>query len=225
LKSVDPTITVISPSPTAVEGIAWLSGYLQKGGCAYADVIGYHFYVTPQSPEAMVALITKVKDTARRYSCDSKPVWNTESGWSAPKQFSSDEEAAGYLMRTYLLDWLLGVQRCYWYAWDNHNWSTLDLTSRSNNEMSSVGASYGVLHQWMVGAVLRSCIRERPGSWICQLDRGAFSDRIVWAEKGHESFNVPASWHARTITTWTGKSRPAISPVDIGPAPLLLSGQ
>ncbi len=225
LKSVDPTITVVSPSPTANDGVSWLSNYLQRGGCEYADVIGYHFYVTPKPPEEMLPLIKKVKATTRRRDCDDKPIWNTESGWAAPKRFSSEDEAAGYLMRTYLLNWLFGVQRCYWYAWDNHNWSTLDLTSRSRSQMTSAGAAYGVLHSWMLGAVIRSCERERSGVWICQLDLASSSSRVIWSENAQHSFDVPAWWHVRTITSWTGENQPLTIPLSVGPAPVLLCSQ
>jgi hypothetical protein len=225
LKSVDPTITVVSPAATAGDGVSWLGEYLQKGGCAYTDVIGYHFYVTPEPPEAMVALIKKVEVTSRKYDCQNKPVWNTESGWASPKQFASEEEAAGYMMRTYLLNWLLGVQRCYWYAWDNHNWSTLDLTSRSSNKITNAGTAYGVLHSWMVGSILRSCERERSGIWICQLDRSSSSDRVIWSESGRQSITIPSSWHVRTTTLWTGQSQSPTTSLNVGAAPTLLSSQ
>jgi hypothetical protein len=225
LKSVDPTIIVVSPAATADDGVSWLGEYLQKGGCAYADVIGYHFYVTPEPPEAMIPLIKKVDATIRRHNCENKPLWNTESGWADPKRFSSDEEAAGYMMRTYMLNWLLGVQRCYWYAWDNHNWSTLDLTSRSANHITGAGAAYGVIHSWMIGSVLRSCERERSGVWICQLDRGSSSDRVIWSESGRQSFAIPLSWHVRTTTSWTAQSQPPTIPLNVGPAPVLLSSR
>lgn len=224
LKSVDPTITVVSPAATAGDGAAWLDEYLHRGGCAYADVIGYHFYVTPEPPEAMIPLIQKIDATIRRHDC-LKPLWNTESGWARPKHFSSDEEAGGYVMRTYLLNWLLGVQRCYWYAWDNHNWSTLDLTSRSGNKITGAGAAYGVLQRWMLGSVLRSCERRRSGIWICQLDRGSSSDRVIWSESGRQSFTIPASWHVRTTASWTGQNQQSTTPFNVGAAPVLLSSQ
>ena len=225
LKSVDPTITVVSPAATASDGVSWLSEYLKKGGCAYSDVIGYHFYVTPEPPEAMIALIKKVNTTGRKYDCQNKPIWNTESGWASPKQFSSDEESAAYMMRTYLVNWLLGVQRCYWYAWDNHNWSTLDLTSRSDNKITNAGRAYSVLQDWMLGSILRSCERGRSGIWICQLDRGSSSARVIWSESNRQWFAVPKSWHVRATTSWTGQREAPITPFNVGPAPALLSSQ
>jgi hypothetical protein len=129
------------------------------------------------------------------------------------------------MMRTYLLNWLLGVQRCYWYAWDNHNWSTLDLTSRSSNKITNAGTAYGVLHSWMVGSILRSCERERSGIWICQLDRSSSSDRVIWSESGRQSITIPSSWHVRTTTLWTGQSQSPTTSLNVGAAPTLLYSQ
>jgi Glycosyl hydrolase catalytic core len=222
LKSVDPSITVVSPSATSDSGVPWLNQFLRLGGCQYSDAIGYHFYVTPEPPERMISLIQKVQGSVRRSDCGNKPIWNTESGWAKPTHFTSDEEAAGFLMRSYLLNWLLGVQRFYWYAWDNHTWSTLDLTSLSGNKITPVGAAYGVIHQWMLGAVLRSCKREHPGIWTCRLDRDGTTDRIMWSESGINPFTVPASWRVRSITSWNGEVTEASAELRIGPAPLLL---
>jgi len=101
LKAVDVTTIVITPSATADAGLAWFDEYLKRGGCQYSDVVGYHFYVTPDPPEAMIPLVEKVKSSMRARKCESKPLWNTESGWARPKHFASEAEAAGYLMRTY----------------------------------------------------------------------------------------------------------------------------
>jgi hypothetical protein len=224
LKSIDPTVTVVSPSATTADGVPWLDAFLQQGSCQYTDVIGYHFYVTPQPPEALIALIQQVKTSLRHHGCENKPVWNTELGWAKPAQFTSEEEAAGYLMRAYLLNWLLGVRRCYWYAWDNHNWSTLDLTSREDNRITRAGAAYGVLHGWLIGAVLRSCDRNPSGIWTCQLERASSTDRVLWSDRGEQPFAVPSSWHVVRISTWTGDVIPAMPQLTLGPAPLLLAG-
>ncbi len=222
LKSIDPSITVVSPSTTTWDGVSWLNDFLRQGGCQYSDVIGYHFYVTPDAPEKVIALSQRVKSSLRDHGCD-RPLWDTESGWAEPKHFSTDEEAAGYLMRTYILNWLGGIQRCYWYAWDNHNWSTLDLTSRVNSRMLPAGAAYGVIHGWLVGAVLRSCQRERSGVWICELQRGTSTGRLVWSDKGQRTFTIPAAWRASAVSTWTGGAKAATREIIVGDAPMLLS--
>ena len=63
------------------------------------DVIGYHFYVFPQPPEAMLPLIDKVKQTLKDNGAGKQPIWDTELGWAEPKPFSSGELAASYLAR------------------------------------------------------------------------------------------------------------------------------
>jgi len=222
LKSVDPTITVISPAATAEQGVGWLDDFLRHGGCESADVIGYHFYVTPQPPEAVPALVRSVRRVLHRRGCDRKPLWNTESGWAEPKRFSSDEEAAAYLMRSYLLNWLLGVQRCYWYAWDNHNWSTLDLTARSG-EMTDAGGSYDVIRQWMLGATLYRCNRNPTGLWTCRLDRASTTTMVLWSENRTQSFAIPPSWQAETVLSWRGGSSRANGTISVGPAPVAIT--
>ena len=223
MKAVDAGITVISPSATTDAGLVWLNAFLAKGGCKYADVIGYHFYVTPDPPEAMIPLIQKVKGVLHSRGCENKPLWNTESGWAKPKHFSSDAEAAGYLMRTYLVNWLMGVERCYWYSWDNHNWSTLDLTTRDGNQMTEAGAAYGVIREWMLGAVLRSCGLQMSGVWTCSFVQGPAKNWIVWSESGTAQFDVPKSWGVTQVSSWTGDIQPLGSILVVDPTPRRLS--
>ena len=223
LKAVDVTTVVISPSATADAGLAWFDEYLKRGGCQYSDVVGYHFYVTPDPPEAMIPLVEKVKSSMRARKCESKPLWNTESGWARPKHFASEAEAAGYLMRTYLVNWLMGVERTYWYAWDNHNWSTLDLTTASGNQMTAVGRSYGVIRHWMLGSILHSCSRERSGVWICQFDQKESKSWILWSAGGPIQFPVPLSWGVKQIRNWTGDALTPTNQLLLSSAPLLLT--
>jgi Glycosyl hydrolases family 39 len=223
LKSVDAANVVLSPSATTDAGLRWLDSFLAQGGCQYSDVIAYHFYVTPDPPEAMIPLIQKVQRSLRTRGCDSKPLWNTESGWAQPKHFSSEAEAAAYLMRTYVVNWLMGVQRCYWYAWDNHNWSTLNLTSPAGDQMTATGASYGTIRQWMIGAVLRSCTRERSGVWVCQFDRKESTSWILWSTGSTSIFHIPPSWRVKQILDWTGNPGPVFDHLTVTSSPVLLT--
>jgi hypothetical protein len=126
-------------------------------------------------------------------------------------------------MRTYILNWMLGVKRCYWYAWDNHNWSTLDVTSQSDNQMNEVGAAYGVIERWLVGAVLRGCERNRSGLWTCQIERGNAIGRLVWSDSGDQELTLPVSWAVRTLSTWVNHTEAAPPRITISDAPILLT--
>jgi hypothetical protein len=224
VKAVDSAAIVVSPSATAESGVAWLDDFLERGGCRYSDVIGYHFYVTPAAPEAMVSLISKVKKSLRTRGCTTKPLWNTESGWAQPKHFSSASEAAGYLMRSYVLNWLMGVDRCYWYAWDNHSWSTLDLTTR-DGAITAAGGAYGVIRKWLLGSVVRSCNRERSGIWICQLEGEKVRGQILWSDRNQAMFRIPSSWKPGQETNWLGAVSVPRNSVVVTSTPILLSAR
>jgi hypothetical protein len=223
IKAVDAGITVVSPSATTDAGVTWLDRFLAKGGCKYSDVIGYHLYVTPDPPEAMIPLIQKVKGVLDSRGCGNKPLWNTESSWAKPKYFSSEAEAAGYLMRMYIVNWLMGVERCYWYSWDNHNWSTLELTNRDGNQMTTVGEAYRVIHDWVVGSVLRFCSLQKSGVWTCRIDQGPIKSWIVWSGSGTAEFVVPESWGVTHVSNWTGDVQALDSSLIVGPTPRRLS--
>ena len=152
LKEVDPSITIVSPPPTGPKGVDFLQQFLAKGGGQYVDVIGYHFYVAENPPEAMAALIQQVKSIMNQNGVGNKPLWNTEAGWYAPKPFPSQELAAGYVARAYVVNWVAGVSRFYWYCWDNHNWTTLELTMPDNTTLRPAGKAFATIQQWMVGA-------------------------------------------------------------------------
>jgi len=119
IHQVDPHAVVVSPSATETKGVAWLAEFLRKGGGQYVDVIGYHLYVNPQPPEAMLPLIEQIRQTMVDQGQGAKPIWNTEVNWFSPKPFPSQELAAAYVARSYILNWAAGIQRVYWYAWDN----------------------------------------------------------------------------------------------------------
>ncbi|MGC2111292.1 MAG: glycosyl hydrolase [Candidatus Korobacteraceae bacterium] len=223
LKSVDTANVVLSPSATTDTGLRWLDSFLAQGGCRYSDVIAYHFYVTPNPPEAMIPVIQKVQRSLRARKCDGKPLWNTESGWAQPKQFSSEAEAAAYLMRTYVVNWLMGVQHCYWYAWDNHNWSTLNLTNFAGSQITAAGASFGTIRQWMLGAGLRSCTRESSGLWICQFDRKESTSWILWSTGSTSIFRIPSSWQVTQVLDWTGAAALLSDHLTVTSSPILLT--
>ena len=120
LKEVDPNIKVVSPSMTTVEeGLVWLEEFLRDGGKNYVDVIGYHFYVPVEPPEKMVLEIMRVRKVMAKYGVEKMPLWNTEAGWLGKEPFQDEQKGAAYVARAYILNWLAGVERFYWYDWDS----------------------------------------------------------------------------------------------------------
>ena len=208
IKNIDPTAILISPSATTGSGIPWLADFLSKGGGRYVDVIGYHFYVFPHPPEAMLPLIERVRQTMKDHGAEDKPIWDTELGWAEPKPFPSEEMAAAYLGRSFILSWAAGIQRVYWYAWDNHTFASIETTAPDNKTVRPAGQAYGAIQKWLSGASMQGC-EESPGqTWTCQLRRGDISQWIIWTTDNVEkNFPLPSSWHAESITPLLGESR------------------
>jgi hypothetical protein len=226
IKSVDPTAVIVSPSATGAHGIPWLSEFLSKGGGRYVDVIGYHFYVFPKPPEAMLPLIDKVKQALKDNGAGDKRIWDTELGWAEPKPFPSDELAAAYLSRSFILSWAAGIQRVYWYAWDNHTWVLLETTETDNKTLRPAGQAYDTIQKWLVGASMDACTESAGHTWTCQLHRGDESQWIVWTVDDDEekTFTVPSSWHAQSVTPLLGEPSALKGPsIQIGQVPVLIT--
>lgn len=224
---LDPKAVVVSPSATADYGIPWLVEFLKRGGGQFVDVIGYHFYVSPNTkqPEEMLPVIQRVRQVMSESGLGNKPLWNTETGWLAPAQFASEEVAAGFLARAFILGWAAGLQRFYWYAWDNRSLAIVTY-KEAEHRVTPAGNAYKVIQQWLIGASMDSCKENTDHSWTCQLNRSGQKQWIVWNPQGICKFEVPGTWHVKSATSLReDASSLQGSSIEIGPAPILLIGR
>jgi len=224
IHAVDPKAIVVSPSATADFGIPWLVEFLKKGGGQYVDVIGYHFYVA-KLPEELVPLIQRVQQVISENGLASKPLWNTEMGWIAASRPDSEEVAGGVLARAYILAWATGVQRFYWYAWDNQSMG-ITTYNEAEHRVTAAGRAYESVQQWLVGARMDSCTESAEHNWTCQLSRAGKKQWLVWNPQGNHKFDVPTAWRVRSVTPLLHERRSLTGPsIDIGPVPALLTGR
>lgn len=220
LKQVDPPVMVISPPFTGASGLNLFDQYLKAGGTKCADAIGYHLYVNPAPPEEMVPLIEQVKQIMRNDGVGNKPLWNTESGWAIQNTQSevkpapgngfnsvvlSEDLAAAYVARAYILAWASGVSRFYWYAWDD---GVMGLVDHDGKTLKSPAIAYGELEKWLVDATMDSCTTDAAGTWTCAISRsGGYHGWIMWnptATRQLVKFPIPASWHVNRVTDLLG---------------------
>jgi hypothetical protein len=222
IRSIDPQATIVSPAATTPAGIKWLAEFLSKGGGQYVDVIGYHFYVTPQPPEAMLPLIQQVQQVMAENHVAQKPLWNTETGWLPPSKFETEELAAAYLARSYILAWSAGVRRFYWYAWDQG--PPLQLVEKDSSILKPAGNAYGTIQTWLVGSHLDECKGDAGHTWTCELKRNGASQWIVWNTDASKPFSVPSPWRAKSVSPLLGETHPLIgNTLTIGQSPVLIS--
>lgn len=224
IHAVDPKAIVVSPSATADFGIPWFEEFLKKGGGQYVDVIGYHFYVA-KLPEELVPLIQRVREVISANGLADKPLWNTESGWIAAARPDSEEVAGGVLARAYILAWATGVQRFYWYAWDNQLMGIITY-KEAEHRVTPAGDAYESIEHWLVGARMNSCTESAEHNWVCQLNRRGSKQWLVWNPLANRKFDVPGVWRVRSVTPLLHEQRSLTgTSIDIGPVPVLLTGR
>ncbi len=227
IKQVDNTSIVLSPGATnGTPDFKWQKSFFRQGGGKYADVIAQHFY--PQTltslPEELADYIGQIKAIMAEFGLSGKPLWNTEAGWLKPFKFQSDRQAMAYVARSYLINWASGVQRLYWYAWDNKYAVSLFFTQSDAKTPTPITKSYAQIYKWMVGAQLQQCKPNADKTWICDLSRQGRPFWIVWNSERELTFTVPKNWKIRKIQDLTGKNT-ALStsrqiPIDLAPVRL-----
>ena len=200
IKSVDPSARVISPSPTYTkEGppAEWLDRYLRAGGGTAADIIGFHGYVSAK-PETIRYVIQALKKTMARHGVN-KELWDTEAGWGRNSTIANEDDRAAFIVKSYLIQWSEGVDRFYWYQYDNPEWGTLS----SKSGMNKAGQALARARAWLIGASLEAPCQENDGLWRCSLTRSGKPQEILWSPAAAKTVNIPNS--ARSAESLNGE--------------------
>ena len=161
IKTINPGAMVLTPAPVNALGPPWMSRFLAGGGGKYADIMAFHGYLDPGTDaELIIAIITKFKAVFAEQGQDKKPVWDTEAGWGKNLWLSDPDLQAAFLAKFYLLHWSAGVERFYWYAYDNNLWGTL---WDAKAGLHDAGIAYREVHKWLQGATMTTPCELRPG--------------------------------------------------------------
>ncbi len=207
IKAVDPAIVVVSPAYTGEQNVGKLEGFLAAGGSKCIDVVSYHLYVTLSSPEAIPPLVIRIRHAMKRQGVGHYPLWNTETGWfienadGTPEGKVPDywlrlsaEQSAAFVARSFLLGSALGVERFYWYAWDNN---TLGLVEPSAKTLKPGGIALDVVSRWMTGGPQPVCV-EANRMWVCTLSGTPEELRVVvWSPGNTKRYTPPSGWRIR----------------------------
>lgn len=208
VKKADANAIVTTPAASGLPGgLNWLANYLSIGGGKDADVVAFHFYVTPRDPEDMFRAMQIVRQALDATPANGLPLWNTETGWlmqnakmpltasAAPGSFASrvldDTTAAAFVARALILGRCASVSRFYWYAWDN---GKMGLTEADGRSLKSAARAYAAVGRWLVGTRVRSCQSLPNGTWVVQVARpGRRASAIIWSTRGPGTYDFRAS--------------------------------
>jgi hypothetical protein len=116
------------------------------------------------------------------------------------------------------MQWAQGLNRFYWYAYDNPRFGTL----YSKRTLTPAGIAYLQVSKWMIGATqAEPCAEDSSATWTCGLTRpGGYQALAVWnAAKG---IRYRPTSQFKTYRDMTGASHSIFGPLPIGDAPVLL---
>jgi hypothetical protein len=228
LKQIDPANQVLSPSLAGFGGPGLLDYILAQGAGAHIDIVSYHFYYEIERPEAVMPVrVPNIKALMRRYGLQSKPLWDTEQGWiDIPNPTPIPQAtAAAYVARAYLLHWAYGMQRYYYYTWDNQ-WNQFAFTQADRTTLTPAGIAYREVAAWMTGKTMLSLKIESNGMYLVTLrDANNQTQRVVWHPTQSVQFAVPAAWGVTSKRDLAGATTPVTgASLGVGASPILLSG-
>lgn len=197
LKVIDPAIRMVSPASAGPgKHIDYLDRFLSLGGKQCIDIVAHHFYVPRFAPEAMVPIIRQVKQVMQRHGVAHLPLWNTETGgWIENGDGTPDhpmvakggwrklglaQESGAFLQRAFLLARAEGIERFYWYSWDNRY--GLGMIEPTTGAPKPMVESWRQIAGWMLGKTVTGCAQQGTG-WSCDLrDSDGKGARITWQD-------------------------------------------
>lgn len=195
LKSIDMSNKVVSPAASTgtKDHIEYLDRFLASGGKKCIDVVAHHFYVTQSGPEAMIPIIRDVRRVMNKNGVSEKPLWNTETGWRFDSKDSSSNhpmvrgykkisaDDPNFVLKAFALSKAEGVDRFYWYAWDNK--SALGFIDPQSGSPKPIAQQWSNAYDRLLGASQVRC-SQNQNNWICNFVRkdGA-KDEVSWSAK------------------------------------------
>ncbi|RZI86199.1 MAG: hypothetical protein EOP38_02055 [Rubrivivax sp.] len=240
IRAHDPAAKIVGPALTSgAHAFPWYERFLAAMGPSPCfDVMGWHFYTAENAPERLVEVMAKVRAMQKKHGIERMPVWNTESGYflenddgprvagtigDPDKLILNSELATAYLMRSMILGYSLGIERFYWYAWDDEE---LGLREPKTRRAKRSGTAYGTVQRWMIGSELSDCgnsFDPQATRWRCTVKKNGREAFLLWSTKGFQKFTIPKNWQVVAFEEDAGNtvSLPGDG-MSIGEVPVLL---
>lgn len=232
IRRVDPAAKVISSSISHADRTRFARDYLAKVESGCLDVIGVHLYTGNEPPEVIPRVVTELRSTVRNSRFAQLPIWNTEAGWLIQRPGASadpgkvgfastakvltEDEAVGYLLRAHVLTKYSGVDRFYFYAWDN---------AQMGLGTPRLRTAYAEMVRLLLGSTLTACTSDH-NVWRCGLKDAAGHERtLIWnAGIDRQTFtnNSAQIAYSRFPGVACGEALKPQQKVELGAVPIIL---
>lgn len=190
LADVSPRPTLVAPAFVLrlIGQRAWFdSFYGEKVEGApvsdFVDVVSLQLYSDAAgTPETALDLLTAAEVVLEKHDVH-KPIWNTEVNYGltgVAVEPAPVEEQRSKVARTLLLNAARGIDRVYWYGWDQQTIVDTLLTEPDGAGVTPAGHAYTTVQRWMTGSVVESCAVDDQGAWTCVLRLADRVRRVQW---------------------------------------------
>ena len=227
LKSVSPENRLVSPSMVGLGNAPELLGaFLEKVGRNCIDIVGFHFYVPKGPPEALLPLVARVRAATQKAGVGQLPLWNTESGWWIANEGTplakpdpewlrriSVAQSGAWVARSLILGRSAGLERFYWYAWDNKE---MGLIEPKDGSYRPGADAYAAVATWLKGSTTVNCAADQA-NWTCIVDDPADKQKtsevlLVWnTSQTGAKYQVPVGKRVLSIDSLDGEQAPPAS--------------
>jgi|GEM_PF-3246953 len=226
VKGLDPTITVMGPTPSEVN-LAWLEELFQLGGLDYMEKFSIHPYRFPDSPELTNQQMYGLHNLIRQYNNgETKPIWTTEASWPThigPKGVT-EEKQAQYLVRLMALSLANGVEKFWWYNLmdkgmdETYHEHRFGLVRNINDPLGAFTpkpayAAYGTMTRMLDGYTYADTDTVTGTIYSIRFNNGQDDRRVLWST-GSENVTLHANQpvtvtdimgNTETFTPYLGK--------------------
>lgn len=187
----DPYATVLTPSVVWMNGVKFMTAYLEAGGSSYADALTFHGYPSqtgpgtlkpvpmPESPLSTNAPITTMISTFRALADANgmlgKPMMTTEGGWGTNGLTDPDMQSAWIAHYEILQAGLAAGNNLVFQDWFGWGKSVSGTIETNTGTPTPAGYAYDVVYTWLVGQEPQPCTNN-GNIYSCVVG----SNLIVW---------------------------------------------
>jgi hypothetical protein len=189
----DPYSMVFTPSVVWLNGVKYMTNYLQAGGNLYADGLTFHGYPSqtgpgytvpvpyPESPLStnapIVTMITTFRALADANGLLGKPIATTEGGWGTNGVVDSDQQIAWITHYEILQATIASANNLLfqdWYTWGYVQSGDIETKT---GVATPAGLAYNVVLTWLIGTKPTTGCTLSGNIYTCQI---AALKQIVW---------------------------------------------
>ncbi|HYN56900.1 MAG TPA: hypothetical protein VES03_06860 [Motilibacterales bacterium] len=225
LAEVDPDALLVGAS-TTVRSAGPVKPWYGKYAAALAergwpvDAMAVHLYpLADEGANARAGYIRVMRAWLAERGWTGQ-LWDTEVNYGDRRDFAKEkvtvppERAAGWVARTYIDSLALGIERVYWYSWNDHILG-IDQVDAQTGEILPAGRAYLTVQDWFDGAYWQGCtgeLMEPTGEsgalTTCEIARGdGVSAQILYTHKGSTTIPMPEA--AAEVCRLDGSCEPA----------------